>query len=791
MLLFIPLLRCAKEIGVVCLFFGVSALAASPAEGGPGKSYVLWDDKPAPLDLKGWERNSFPLGNGHFGVSFFGGVGEELWQFTDKSLYARDPQTDEKRYDAVALSSLAELRLYQDHRLENAKGYRREVDLNTALGSVRYETDGVEFRRELLASYPDNVFAVRLTASRPGRISFRLQATHPYLSEFRTGRARAEGNRLVLDGATLPYGLNYQVRVGVKTGGGRVTAKADGALGEISVEGADFAEVYVTLGTNYRLEPQVFLNEPAKKLEGYAVPEAEIAGRLVAAGTAGWERLRERHVADHAALFRRAQIDLGGIDPGLPTDRLQAATSLAAPAARYLEELYFQFGRYLLIASSRPGTLPANLQGTWNMNRKAPWTGGYWANINIQMNYWPAFVTGLEETFEPYVAFWKASFPAGQENATARLRSWKRPPAEGGWTAGTGNSAFHVSRPGPTSGAGTGPFVILNLWEWYRYTGDKQVLERVWPFLLGSSRFLASALVEQPDSTWLCVPSWSPEQKNADGSYVNLPGAAYDQQLVYENHRMTLEAAKILGKSDPILATLEKQLPQLSPVLIGASGQIKEFRQENAYGEIGDPKHRHISQLIGLFPGTVLTEKKEWLEASRVTLDLRGDKSTGWAMAHRLNAWTRVKDGQRCLTLLQTLLSKGTLPNLWDTHPPFQIDGNFGGTSGIANMLIQSHEGFIDLLPALPKEWGTGSFSGLRAMGGFQVWAEWQESRVGKVTVFSNNGGSCRLRVSGGRVVSVTDQDGRPFPFTNEGGDAGKVAIETRPGVRYLLSFSR
>ncbi len=768
------------------------AAAAGIASLRPEKIYALWDDKPAPLDLQGWERHSFPLGNGHFGVSFFGGVAEELWQFTEKSLYVRNPETDVKRFDSDALSSLCELRLFQEHRSEEATDYRREVNLHTAVGGVRYKFGGVEFRREHFTSYPDNVFAVRLRASKPGQITFRLQALHPYLNEFRTGRARVEGNGVVLDADTVPYGLKYQVRVEVKTQGGRVLVKAEGAAGEISVEGADMAEIYVTLGTNYRLESQVFSQPTEKKLEGFAVPEAEIQKRLAAALSSSWDALLARHTADHGALFQRAQIDLGGVDPGLPTDRLQAAADLPGPAARYLEELYFQFGRYLLIASSRPGTLPANLQGTWNMLNKAPWFGGYFANINMQMNYWPAFVTGLEETFEPYHAFWNAAFEQGKNNSTRILRSWKRPPSPGGWTAGTANKPYVVNGPNATSGAGTGPFVILNLWEWYRYTGDKQVLERVWPFLLGSSRFLASALVEQPDGTWLCDPSWSPEQKLAGqkSEHVNLPGAAYDQQLVYENHRMTLEAAKILGKSDPILATLEKQLPQLSPVLIGASGQIKEFRQENAYGEIGDPKHRHISQLIGLFPGTVLTEKPEWLAAARVTLDLRGDKSTGWAMAHRLNAWTRVKDGQRCLTLLQTLLSKGTLPNLWDTHPPFQIDGNFGGTSGIAYMLIQSHEGFIDLLPALPKEWGTGSFSGLRAIGAFEVSARWREGKVTQVALVSKNGGPVRLRAGGLAVITLTDAAGRRVPFAVEPGAAGVVAFDTRPGERYLLSYA-
>jgi alpha-L-fucosidase 2 len=735
----------------------------------PEKQYLLWDNKPAALDLKGWEFDSYPLGNAYFGVSFFGGVGEELWQFCEKSLFVIDPSKPEKAYDRASLSSLCEVRLSQAQDFARVSGYKRQVDLGKATGSVRYTLGGVDFLRESIASYPDKCFATRLTASKPGQLTFRLKVLHAYPGPTRTGTSSVEGDTVLLRGEAQPYGLKYEIRVAVKVTGGHVQAQTAGADGEFVVEGADAAEFYVTLATNYRLDPKVFLTQDnAKKLEGIEVPSSEVAKSLNDARNAGFEKLRSRHEADFGRLFGRTQIDLGGKESGIPTGELLASTNLAAPAARYLEELYFQFGRYLLISSSRPGTLPANLQGTWNMKPGAPWTGGYWANINIQMNYWPAFSTGLEETFPPYLDFFNATFPKQQSIAASTLAGWKCPPVEGAWTAGTGNDPYKCSGPGSTSGAGTGPFVILPLWEWYQYTGNREVLEKAWPFMLASSKFLVSALKQQPDGTLLCDPSWSPENKSpgTNGTHINMPGTAYDQELIHENHRITLEAAKILGKTDPILPVLEEQLPKLSPVLIGSSGQIKEFRQENAYGEFGDPHHRHISHLIGLFPGTLLTEKKEWLDAARVSLDLRGDKSTGWAMAHRLNAWTRLKDGQRCYTLLLNLLHKGTTPNLWDTHPPFQIDGNLGGTAGIANMLLQSHEGFIDLLPALPPEWATGSFSGIRARGAFSVSAEWSEMKIRKVMVVSEGGTTCRLRMAGVGAWTVKTSDGKAVPAT-------------------------
>jgi hypothetical protein len=409
---------------LLSLFLGLP-LAALPLSGAPSapaavaadKPYLLHYDEPAPLDLKGWEFYSMPLGNGYFGVSVFGGVADELWQFTDKALWIMAPPgASGKDFARYGLSSLCELKLTVQPPAGAAAPtrYKRDLDLKQAIASVSYDQGGVTFRREMLTSFPDKCFAARLTASKPGQISFRLQAVHPYLGEYRSGQVRVEGNRLIMSAITEPFKLKYEVHIQIETTGGVVRAGTAGESGELIVEGADEARVYVTEGTNYRLEPQVFSAKDELKLDGFALPSERIAAELQAAVALGWEKVRARHLADYQRLFDRVRLDLGGQVATSTTDVLQAAADKPAADARYLEELYFQFGRYLLIASSRAGTLPANLQGTWNMKQCAPWTGGYWANINLQMNYWPAFVTNLEETFLPYYDYFKAPSPSSR-----------------------------------------------------------------------------------------------------------------------------------------------------------------------------------------------------------------------------------------------------------------------------------------------------------------------------------------------------------------------------------------
>jgi hypothetical protein len=719
---------------------GTEALANKP--------YKLIYDQPAPHDADGWKTRSLPIGNGYFGVSVFGGLGNELWQFTDKSLFIQ--RAEKGGWNWLNLTPMCELQLDFGHAAEAVSQYSQELDLNRAVTTVAYEVGDVRYQRESFASYPDRVFVSRLSASSPGKLSFRLKGVNPYPGEYRTGSVSADATRMVLRGKTLPYHTEYEVRVQLKLEGGSSSTEGD----DIVVENADEVMVIVTLATNYRLDPQVYnTDELSEKLAGFSIPVEMLDAKMQHAASSSWEDLLAAHLNDYQPLFNASKLDLGGSISTMTTDKLKRGGHPASDQ-RYFEELSYQYGRYLLIASSRKGTLPANLVGTWNGLEFASWTGGFWANINVQMNYWPAFVTGLETTFSPYYELFATMFEKNQVMAAETLSLWDRPVVNDGWTVGTGNTPYLVAPLGWHSGYGNGPFLLIEMWNWYQFTQDEAVLEKVWPFLIASSRFAANAVSEH-DGLWLFDKSWSPEQKFRDDEagkgYISFRGTAYDQQMLYENYSMTLEAAEILGKTDPILETIKKQLPYLDPVIIGESGQVKEYRQESSYGEFGDPGHRHISHMVGLYPGSLINQKEEWEEAAKVSLNLRGDRSTGWGLAHRLNCWARLKDGNRAYSIYASTIASRSFDNLWNAHPGvFQIDGNSGRTAGLAEMLIQSHEGYINVLPAMPDAWPEGSFDGLWARGAFRLSATWEASSnlspiVSDVKIVSEKGRPCRL----------------------------------------------
>lgn len=768
---------------LVSAFASANVMGQSTSEN-VAKEYILQDDKPANTTIKAWENDSYPLGNGYFGVSFFGGVQKELWQVTEPSVFVYYYK-EKKKSHRIKLTSAIELWLETDHNSKQVTDYTRQLDINRGIGLTTYKSGGVTYTREQLTSYPNNCFAARLTADQGGKISFRLNAKHSYADYYRTIETRVDGDQIVLTGSTEPINVTYQARITVDIKGGKMTTSAVNGEGLIEVSGADIATIYLTIGTNYRLEPKTFLIAPgfsissdstgmppefapkADKLKGNPLPVKDIKDRLTKAQSTGWNTLRKRHVEDVFQYMKRCKLDLGGVKPTTPTRELLRGENRPEVAKRYLEELYFQFGRYLMVSSSRPGTLPAGLQGIWNWNKVAPWTGGFWYNINFQMNYWPVFNTNLAEFIGPYMDLLKASFPRNQQIAKEYAKEWGGKDIDDVWTVGTGNSPYDNGSPGSSGGVGSGPFLLYAIWDAYQFTGDEEILKDLWPFLLSSSRFLESVMKEAPDGNILCNPSWSPELRLDKGNETF--GTAYDQQLVYESHKMTLAAAKILGKQDPILDILKDHIKRLDPVIIGDSGQIKEYREETTYASLGGKDHRHISQLIGLVPGTVITQKPEWIEAARKTLNFRGDESTGWALAHRFNAWTRVYDGERSFSLLNCLLADKTFDNLWCKHPPFQIDGNFGGTAGIAEMVLQSHRknetGFImHLLPAIPGAWKEGSVSGMRARGGFEVDIQWTGGKLRQVSVKSLNGNACTLQY-GDRLIKVVTEPGKTYCF--------------------------
>ena len=787
---------------------------------GSGRNHILehLDDD--------WERWSLPLGNGYFGANVFGRTDTERIQLTEKTL--ANPYYVAPRISLGGLNNFAETFIDFGHKHTEecpVSDYLRELDLKTALSTVKYSYSGVEYSREYFTSYPDRAFVIKLAADREGALEFTLRPTIPYRQEYMNTEGDEGGKsgsvtssvaggvgEILLAGTLEYFNIDFAGIFKLYTDGeikvSEYTTPDGYNDGSLFVKGATRAYIIATLATDYELCEDTFaasrLDKPTFKTTlADAIRKARtqidyaVSAFSALEPESAYQQLRARHIHDHSSIFGRVTLDLDTSceDFELMTDALLEKYKSGA-SVKYLETLYFQYGRYLLIASSRKGSLPANLQGVWNRYNKSPWSSGYWHNVNVQMNYWPAFSTNLTETFQAYADYNRAYMKKaciGADEQIARLN----PEALGkdggnGWCIATGG---FVSDVDGSSSIGNLGFTTQLFWEYYDYTRDRAVLrDTVYPVLVSAAKFITKAVKMDDEGHYLTIHTDSPEQF-VDGVWYYTKGTTYAQSFAYQNNYNTLLAARelgidltdVMGEDYEILKTVMDQLDKYDPIIVGLSGQIKEFREEKYYGDLGEHKHRHISQLVGLYPANLINGTTlAWLDAAEYSLTERGDEATGWGVAHRLNLWARVKRGERAHDLYRQLLTNNTATNLWDLHPPFQIDGNLGGTAGMSEMLLQSHAGYIEPLAAVPTVWSCGSYTGLLARGGFEVSASWQDSVADLFNIKSLHGGRVSVKYFGIEKATVYDNFGKKVAFTSV--DADVISFDTIPGAIYSIS---
>jgi alpha-L-fucosidase 2 len=715
-----------------------------------------------------WVR-ALPVGNGRLGAMVFGGVEYERLQLNEDTLWAGGPYNPVNPEARAALPEVRQLLAAAQYRdaatlvrqkvmakplaqmpyqtlgdlylrfavTDVAENYRRNLDVADAVAHVSYSSHGVTFTREVFASSPDQVIVVHLSASRPGQISFEARMQTPQRATVQATPdgdlvmrgMNGDGNGATADGKPIPGALRFEARVRILPTGGIRSVTNDAVI----VRNADAVTLLIAAATSYRSYSDVSGD-----------PAALVASTLGRASRKRIDVLRTDHVRDYRQLFDRVHLDLGQSSAStLPTDeRIRAFATGNDPA---LAVLYLQYARYLLISSSRPGTQPANLQGIWNDSMNPPWGSKYTININTEMNYWPAMPLNLAETMDPLTRM-------VEDLAVTGARTAREMYGANGWVAHHNTDLWRASAPidGPQWGMWPtgGAWLAVALWDRYEYSGDRGYLQKIYPLLKGAAQFFMDTLVEDPSHRWLVTsPSLSPENPHPFGTSLTM-GPAMDQQILRELFSAVTRASEVLDVDRNQRAQWTATRARLAPLQVGSAGQLQEWLED---WDMRAPEmnHRHVSHLFGLFPGHDIDIRRtpELARAAKRSLEIRGDQATGWATAWRINLWARLGEGNHAYEILKFLLGpERTYPNMFDAHPPFQIDGNFGGASGIAEMLVQCDDNEIRLLPALPSAWPAGRLTGLRARGGFEIDLSWKDGSVDRVSVRSLLGRPLRLR---------------------------------------------
>jgi alpha-L-fucosidase 2 len=778
---------------------------------------LIWHTEPAEI----WE-NALPVGNGRLGAMVYGGVEEERIQLNEDTYwsggpystvveggYEHLPEIQRLLFDGEPIKahklfgrqlmgypveqmkyqSMGALHLFYEKDREYSN-YKRWLDLSTGITGSSYVIDGVTYTREVLSSHVDQVIAIRLTASEPGMISFEVEmrgSRNVDHSNYGTDYFRMDGeggNELVLRGRSADYlgvesKLLYEGRARFENEGGQISRDDS----RIKIENADAVTIYYVAATNFVNYKDVSADQ-AQRVQDYFQ-------RL---GEKEYSAVREDAIADHQALFARVTLDLTTTPSSfLPTS--ERLTSIQVTPDPQMAALSYQFGRYVLITSSRPGTQPTNLQGIWNDYPNPMWDSKYTTNINTEMNYWAVESGNLSELSAPLFKMIEELTDQGTQVAREHYG------AEG-WVFHQNTDLWRVAAPmdGPTWGTFTtgGAWLTTHMWEHFLYTQDKDFLEEVYPILKGSVDFFVDFLIEHPNGKWLVTsPSNSPENPPEGPGYKYFfdetiardyfttiaYGSSIDMQILNDLFKYYVEATAILEIDQAYAAEVEKKRQRLVPPRIGKDGTLMEWTED--YGQMED-KHRHFSHLYGLYPGNVLSVNKtpELIEPIKTVLEQRGDGACGWSRAWKMNLWSRLYDGERALSIYKGYLKEQSYLSLFaKCGEPFNIDGSLGQTAGITEMLVQSHEGVVDLLPAVPNEWGTGQFDGVRVRGGFELNMAWKDKQITSVEIDSLAGKRCRI--DAGKGYEVTQDSKKVVVKKNED---GSLEFDTIKGLTYLLT---